>query len=290
MNILVTGGAGFIGTNLIKKLIKEGHTVTSVDNYSTGLESNHQEGCNYINFDIRNIKDYSAWGKFDMVYHLAALARIQPSFKTPVKTFETNANGTILIAEYCVKNNIPLFYAGSSSHHSGKFKNPYTYSKGIDEEIIQLYQQHYGLKASIARFYNVYGPSHLKEGAYCTVIGKWETALENEQPLTIYGDGTKRRDFTHVDDIVNALILIYQKQAWGYTFELGRGVNYSIQEIADMFNNVVDPYGVVYEENKPGEALTTLCTDTLAKEILGWEPILNIEDYVKNWLINNGWL
>jgi UDP-glucose 4-epimerase len=283
MNILITGGAGFIGTNLSKVLLKKGHTVTSIDNYYTGLESNHIEGCTYINSDIRNIKDYSIWGKFDMVYHLAALARIQPSFKTPIKTFETNVNGTLLIAEYCAKNNIPLFYAGSSSHHSGKFKNPYTYSKEIGEEIIQLYQKHYGLKASIARFYNVYGPHHLKEGAYCTVIGKWETALKNKQPLTIYGDGTKRRDFTHVEDIVNALVLILQKQAWGYIFELGRGINYSIQEIADMFNNIKS-YGIVYEENKPGEALVTLCTDTLAKEILGWEAKLNLEDYIKNYL------
>lgn len=279
MNILVTGGAGFIGTNLVKALIKKGHTVTSIDNYSTGLKSNHVEGCKYIKFDIRDIKDYSAWGKFDMVYHLAALARIQPSFKTPITTFETNANGTILIAEYCVKNNIPLFYAGSSSHHSGKFKNPYTYSKEVGEEIIQLYQQHYGLKASIARFYNVYGPHHLKEGAYCTVIGKWETAFENDQPLTIYGDGTKRRDFTHVEDIINALVLIYEKQEWGHIFELGRGINYSIQEVANMY-----PSKVVYEDNKPGEALVTLCTDTLAKDLLGWEPTLNIEDYVKQYL------
>lgn len=279
MNALVTGGAGFIGTNLIKALLKKGYSVTSIDNYSTGLKSNHVKGCTYIDFDIRHIKDYSAWGKFDVVYHLAALARIQPSFKTPVKTFTTNVNGTLSIVEYCAKNNIPLFYAGSSSHHSGKFKNPYTYSKEIGEEIIQLYQKHYGLKASIARFYNVYGPHHLKEGAYCTVIGKWETAFENNQPLTIYGDGTKRRDFTHVEDIVNALILINEKQEWGHIFELGRGINYSIQEIADMY-----PSKVIYEDNKPGEALTTLCVDTLAKTLLDWEPVLNIEDYISDYL------
>ena len=279
MNILVTGGAGFIGTNLIKSLLEKNYNVTSIDNYSTGLKTNHIEGCTYIDFDIKNIKDYLPEGKFDMVYHLAALARIQPSFKSPIKTFETNANGTFLIAEYCSKNNIPLFYAGSNSHHSGKFKNPYTFSKDIGEEIIQLYQQHYGLKSSIARFYNVYGPSHLKEGAYCTVIGKWETAIENNQPLTIYGDGTKRRDFTHVDDIVNALILVYEKQKWGHIFELGRGVNYSIQEIADVYLSKI-----IYEDDKPGEALTTLCTDTLAKELLGWEPLFNIKDYIKQYL------
>lgn len=279
MNILVTGGAGFVGTNLIKHLLKEGHQVVSIDNYSTGYKTNHIDGAQYVEFDIRNIKDYSAWGKFDMVYHLAALARIQPSFKNPIEVFEVNSNGTLLIAKYCVDNNIPLVYAGSSSHHSGKFKNPYTFSKDIGEEIIQLFQQHYGLKASITRFYNVYGPHHLKEGAYCTAIGKWETAYENKKPLTIYGDGTKRRDFTHVEDIINALYLIFEKQAWGHIFELGRGKNYSIKEIVDMFQT-----DIVYEDNKPGEAQVTLCTDTLAKEILGWEAKLNIEDYIKNYL------
>jgi UDP-glucose 4-epimerase len=279
MKILVTGGAGFIGTNLIKKLVSEGHDVTSVDSYITGYKSNHLDGAKYVEFDIRNITDYSVWGEFDIVYHLVALVRIQPSFKTPIDTFEINANGTLLIAKYCADKNIPLVFAGSSSHWSGKFKNPYTFSKDVSEEIISLFQQHYGLKASITRFYNVYGPNHLKEGAYCTVIGKWETAYENKKPLTIYGTGDKRRDFTHVDDIVNALILINEKQAWGHMFELGRGKNYSIKEVADMFQT-----DIVYEDDKPGEAQVTLCTDTLAKEVLGWEAKLNLEDYIKNYL------
>jgi nucleoside-diphosphate-sugar epimerase len=111
------------------------------------------------------------------------------------------------------------------------------------------------------------------------VIGKWETAYENKKPLTIYGTGDKRRDFTHVDDIVNALILINEKQAWGHMFELGRGKNYSIKEVADMFQT-----DIVYEDDKPGEAQVTLCTDTLAKEVLGWEAKLNLEDYIKNYL------
>ena len=279
MKILVTGGAGFVGTNLIKKLLEQGHQVVCVDNYTTGYRTNHIPGAVYTEFDIRTVKDYTGFGQFDMVYHLAALARIQPSFKTPVTTFTVNVNGTLLVAEYCAKYNIPMVYAGSSSHHSGKFKNPYTFSKDIGEEIIQLYQQHYGLKASIARFYNVYGPHHLKEGAYCTVIGKWEAAYENKQPLTIYGDGTKRRDFTHIQDIVNALTLISEKEAWGHIFELGRGKNYSIKEVADMFKT-----DIVYEENKPGEALETLCTDTKAKEVLGWEAKLDLEDYIKGYL------
>ena len=279
MKVLVTGGAGFVGTNLIKQLLKEGHQVISVDNYHTGLKSNHQPGAQYVEFDIRNIDDYSSWGEFDIVYHLAAIARIQPSFKEPYDYFTTNANATFKIAKYCSEKNIPLVFAGSSSHWSGKFKNPYTFSKDVSEEIIQLFQTHYGLKASIARFYNVYGPHHLKEGGYCTVIGKWEKCIEEQKLLTIYGNGNKRRDFTHIDDIVSALILINEKQAWGHMFELGRGKNYSIKEIASMFQT-----DIIYEADKPGEADITLCTDTVAKEVLGWEAKLNLEDYIKNYL------
>jgi len=280
MKVLVTGGAGFVGTNLIKQLLKEGHQVISVDNYYTGLKSNHQPGAQYVEFDIRNIDDYSSWGEFDIVYHLAAIARIQPSFKEPYDYFTTNANATFKIAKYCSEKNIPLVFAGSSSHWSGKFKNPYTFSKDVSEEIIQLFQKHYGLKASIARFYNVYGPHHLKEGGYCTVIGKWEKCIEEQKPLTIYGDGNKRRDFTHIDDIVSALILINEKQAWGYMFELGRGKNYSIKETASMFQT-----DIIYEADKPGEADITLCTDTVAKEVLGWEAKLDISDYINNYLV-----
>jgi len=278
MKALVTGGAGFVGTNLIRTLLSKNYEVVSVDNYKTGTQLNHLPGVKYINFDIRDINDYSAWGEFDVVYHLAAIARIQPSFKDPYDYFTTNANGTFKLAQYCTKNNIPLVYAGSSSHHSGKLKNPYTFSKDTGEEIIQLHQEHFGLKASIARFYNVYGPHQLKEGGYTTLIGAWEKKIEEHQPLTIYGDGTKRRDFTHVDDITNALILILEKQEWGHIFELGRGQNYSVKEIADMFEQEVE-----YKDDKPGEAQVTLCDYSLAKKLLGWEPKHNIEDYIKNY-------
>lgn len=278
MNVLVTGGAGFIGANLIKLLLHTGHQVTSIDNYHTGLESNHQTGCKYLNYDIRYIDDYSAFGRFDVVYHLAAIARIQPSFKDPESYFTTNANATMKIAKWCSENNIPLVYAGSSSHHSGKFKNPYTFSKDIGEEIIHLFQEHYGLKASIARFYNVYGPYQLKEGSYCTLIGIWERCMELGMPLTINGSGTKRRDFTHVYDIVDALIRISEYEAWGHIFELGRGENYSVLEIALMFSGAT----LSFAADKPGEAQETLCTDTLARDILNWIPKHDIKNYIDN--------
>lgn len=278
MNVLVTGGAGFIGTNLIKRLLSLGHNVLSIDNYHTGLKSNHQIGATYVEADINNIDDYNVYGKIDIVFHLAAIARIQPSFEKPIEYFKTNSTATFNIAMFCAKNNTPIVYAGSSSHHSGKFKNPYTFSKDIGEESIEICKSIYGLNANITRFYNVYGPHHLKTGGYRTVIGVWENCIENGLPLTIFGDGTKRRDFTHVDDIIDALILILENNVWGYTFELGRGINYSLNEIASMFS-----HPIVYENDKSGEALLTLCEDKLANQLLGWQPKQNIEDYIKKY-------
>ena len=276
MNILVTGGAGFVGSNLIKKLLNQNHNVVSIDNYSTGLKSNEFPKCKYINFDIKNINNYSAYGDFDIIFHLAAIARIQPSFTNPEEYFNTNANATMKLAKYCSSNNIPLIYAGSSSHHSGKFKNPYTFSKDIGEEIIQLFQLHYNLKATITRFYNVYGPYQLLEGDYTTLIGRWINNIKNGTQCEIYGNGEQRRDFTHVDDIVDALILIMEKQAYGYEFELGRGKNHSVNEVAKMFG--IEP---IYREAKLGEAKDTLNQDNTAQEILGWNPQKDLLDYIQ---------
>lgn len=276
MNIVVTGGAGFVGTNLIKRLIEDGHDVVSIDNYSTGSKLNHQKDCFYLTHDITKITDYS-FLKPDIIFHMAAIARIQPSFKDPLNYFETNATGTLKIAQYCAENNVPLIYAGSSSHHSGKFKNPYTFSKDIGEEITQLFNQHFGLKSSIARFYNVYGPHQLTKGGYATLIGRWLNNIENGHECEIYGDGSKRRDFTHVDDIVDGLIKIMLNQSFGHVFEFGRGKNYSVNEVANMFN--IKPK---YTDDKPGEAQETLADYSLAKQKLNWEPKKNLKDYIDN--------
>jgi len=278
MRVIVTGGAGFVGTNLCKKLVESGHIVTSIDNYNTGKETNHIPGVKYLNMDIRNIHDYS-WVQPDIIFHMAAIARIQPSFEKPKEYFSTNANGTLHIANYCAKNNVPLIYAGSSSHHSGKFKNPYTFSKDIGEEIIKLYWEHYNLKASIVRFYNVYGPHQLTEGGYTTLIGRWLNNIEKGIECEIYGDGEQRRDFTHVDDIVDALIRIQNKHAYRFIFELGRGKNYSVNEIANILD--INP---TYKPAKLGEARNTLNTDTSAQSLLGWEPKINLEDYLISYL------
>ena len=284
MKILVTGGAGFVGTNLIKKLLSKGHQVLSIDNYNTGLRSNHQEGAIYVDEDIINLKDKNKyfWEDFDVVFHMAAIARIQPSFEHPEKYFNTNATATFHLAKICSEAQIPLIYAGSSSHHSGKFKNPYTFSKDVGEEIITLYQQHFNLEASVARFYNVYGPYQLTKGGYTTLIGRWLNNIKEGIQCEIYGDGEQRRDFTHVDDIVDALIKIMEQKAYGHEFELGRGKNISVNEVSEMMG--IDP---IYKNPKPGEARHTLNESSHAATVLGWNPEKDLVDYINNLNLNN---
>ena len=279
MNIMVTGGAGFIGTNLIKRLLKDGHNVVSLDNYSTGKEENHQEGCKYVDADIRDVIDFDYFMKdVDVVYHLAALARIQPSFKNPANTLEVGILGTMNILEWIKeKENKPrVVFAGSSSVHSGKMKNPYTFSKVVADDLCLLYKKHFGVDVSICRFYNVYGPHQLTVGEYCTVVGIFENQYENKEPLTITGDGEQRRDFTHVDDIVDGLILTSENETCWDEIELGRGNNHSINELADMFNTET-----TYIDERPGEARETLCNTLIAKRLIGYEPKVNLDDYIK---------
>tara|TARA_R110000744_G_scaffold10856_1_gene33459 strand:- start:1026 stop:1880 length:855 start_codon:yes stop_codon:yes gene_type:complete len=277
MLILVTGGAGFVGTNLIKQLLKKGHKIVSVDNYSTGKKENHikHKNVTYINRDICDIDPNNFNYKPALIYHLAAKARIQPSFEQPEEYIRVNYEGTYNLIKLCLKEGISMIYAGSSSHHSGKLSNPYTFSKDMGEEIIQLYRKHFGLRASIVRFYNVYGPHQLTEGGYTTLIGRWMNNIEKDIPCEIYGDGTKRRDFTHVDDIVKGLIKILEKGTYYDDFEFGRGQNHSVNEVAKMFN--ITP---IYKENKPGESQITLCDNSIAKKLLKWKPIINLKDYI----------
>lgn len=278
MNIMVTGGAGFIGTNLIKRLLKDGHKVVCLDNYSTGKEENEQEGCKYFNVDIRDIIDFDYFMEdVDIVYHLAALPRIQPSFEYPAQTLEIGMLGTMNILEWARNKKCKVIYSGSSSVHSGHYENPYTFSKVMADELCMFYKQTFGVDSKICRFYNVYGPHQLTDGEYCTVIGIFEKQYENNEPLTITGDGFQRRDFTHVDDIVEGLILTSQSEDFNLdTIELGRGHNHSINELAEMFG-----CETTYIPKRPGEAEVTLCDTSVAKKDIGYEPKVNLDDYVK---------
>ena len=277
-NILVTGGAGFVGTNLIKRLLKDGHNVVSIDNYSTGNEENEQEGCVYHNVDIRDAVDFDFFMESpDVIYHLAALPRIQPSFEFPALTMEIGMLGTMNILEWARNKECKVIYAGSSSVHSGHYENPYTFSKVMGDELCMFYKQTFGVDTKICRFYNVYGPHQLTEGEYCTVIGVFENQYKEGVELTITGDGFQRRDFTHVDDIIDGLILTSESEEFDLdVVELGRGHNHSINELAEMFG-----CGFTYIPKRPGEAEVTLCDTSVAKKDIGYNPKVNLEDYVK---------
>ena len=282
MNILVTGGAGFVGTNLIKRLLKDGHNVVSLDNYSTGKAENEQEGCKYYDVDIRDVLDFDFFMEEpDVIYHLAALARIQPSFKNPAPTLEIGILGTMNILEWVREKDCKLIFAGSSSVHSGKMKNPYTFSKYVADDLCLLYKEHFDVDVSICRFYNVYGPHQLTEGKYCTVVGIFQRQYENKEPLTITSDGEQRRDFTHIDDIVSGLILTSESETSYKTIELGRGENHSINELAEMFSTEMYPYPTRYIAERPGEARETLCDTSVAKKDIGYEPKVNLKDYIE---------
>jgi UDP-glucose 4-epimerase len=272
-NILVTGGCGFVGSNLIKLLLDNKFKVYCIDNQSKGKTK--IKGCVYINKNIININQIKY--KIDCIVHLAAIARIQPSFKDPKSYWINNCDGTFSVVDYAKINKIPIIYAGSSSHHGGRFKNPYTFTKDIGEDIVRLYEQCYNIKATIVRFYNVYGPGECLDDEYSTIIGNWRQKLINNLPFVIFGDGSKKRDFTHIDDITDAIIKIINKKAFGYTFELGRGKPYSINKLLKLFK-----YNkVIYKPDRKGEVKNNICDYSLAKKILGWKPKKNIEDYIK---------
>ena len=293
MKILVTGGAGFVGTNLIKRLLKDGHEVVSVDNYSVGFRENHQEGCLYHDYDLSSQHtlgiyvdhgSYPSWREveYDVIFHMAALARIQPSLKNPYKTLFNNFVSTLNILELARRNSTRFVYAGSSSLHHGLYGSPYAWSKFSGEELCKLYSSVYDVETSICRFYNVYGPHQITGGTYATVLGIFQNQYENAEPLTIVGDGEQRRDFTHVDDIVDGIVRAseeYFKEC--EIFELGRGVNFSINEIVDMFGK---DYPREYIEQRPGEYDVTLADYSHAKDLLNWKPKRNIEDYIRDFV------
>ncbi len=283
MRVMVTGGVGFVGTNLIKRLISDGHKVVSLDNYSTGFKENEQRGCQYFDVDLTKVRDYSFFmDKPDVIFHMAALARIQPSILSPKETIENNFNGTLNILEYARKSGVEVIYAGSSSKHHGLYGSPYAWSKYGGEELCKLYSEVYGLNTTICRFYNVYGPYHIRKGSWATVIGRFENQYLNGEPLTIVGDGEQRRDFTHIDDIVKGIIKCVNKNYKGEIFELGTGKNYSINEVADMFNHTK-----TYISARSGEYDVTLCDYSKAEKHLGYTPRGNLKQYIKQWMEKN---
>ena len=278
MKILITGGAGFVGTNLIISLKQKGHTLVSIDNYSIGQKSNHVEGVTYLDMDANEIG--SIPNDFDLIYHLAGLSRIQPSFLNPTETFIANTSSTNAILEFARARGTKVAYSGSSSKHHNPYQSPYALYKYLGEEICKMYKKTYDFPIEIVRFYNVYGPFEITDGDWAAVIGLWRNLVAQGLPITIVGDGNQRRDFTHIDDIVDGLIKIgFSTKTTEDAWELGSGKNYSLNEVYDLFK---EKFGVekVYIPDQKGNYRITLRENNEAIDKLDWSPKDRLPKYI----------
>jgi UDP-glucose 4-epimerase len=278
--ILVTGGVGFIGTNLAEELVKRNYNVISIDNYSFGSKNNQIKGVKYYNHDIEDIDKITE--SVDVCFHLAAMARVQPSFEDPMEYFRVNVLGTTKVMEWAKKNNVKVVYAGSSSKHFNPSDSPYAMYKYLGEEVCKLYKKLYNINVEIARFYNVYGPREVMHEKFGNVIGIWKSKVNKGEPLPIVGDGNQRRDFTHVFDIVDGLIKIAisdkkHEDAW----ELGTGNNYSINELFEMFNKRFET-DFVKIPDQPGNYKKTLRKNDDLINLLNWKPKDRLREYIAN--------
>lgn len=278
--ILVTGGAGFIGSNLLQSLSKLNYTLVSLDNYSTGKRDNEFKGVQYIDNDITNIDNII--NDYDFCFHLAAQSRVQPSFKNPEESLRVNVLGTSKLLEWSRINNTKIIYAGSSSRHHSPSDSPYAMTKYLGEEICKLYRKSFKVNVQIARFYNVYGPGENIDKIYGNVIGIWRAMILKGEPLPIVGDGKQKRDFIHVEDIVEGLKEIAfsdlnHDDAW----ELGTGINYSINDLFKYFNKKfdVESYNL---PDQPGNYRVTLRKNDDTLNLLNWTPKDRLEEYINS--------
>ena len=279
--VLVTGGVGFVGSNLIKSLISKGYEVYSIDDYSSGSLKNELSEVKYIKMDILNISDLNE--KFDICFHLAARTLVQESFKRVDDYFSSNVTGTLNIAKWASKNNIKLIYAGSASKHNNPRSSPYALTKFLGEEICKLYKLNFKLDLQIARFYNVYGPLERVDQINGNVIGIWRSRIQSGLPLQIVGDGEQTRDFIHVSDIVDGLIKIAESNidindAW----ELGSGNQYSINKLFSYFKNRFPEIKSEMINDQPGNFRSSILINNEVSKKLNWNPKDRLEDYINN--------
>lgn len=238
-NILVTGGAGFVGSHLCEALIELGHDVVSLDNYFTGSENNHIPGVRYIRGSTINIESLIKHFTPDIVYHLGEYSRVEQSFIDIKKVLEYNQTGTASVLEYIRKTGAKLIYAGSSTKFADSenyIQSPYAWTKASNTELVKNYGEWYGIRYAITYFYNVYGGREISLGKYSTLIAKYKQLYKKGELLPVVSPGTQKRNFTYINDIVSALILIGEYGV-GDEYGIGHPDSYSVLEVAEMFGS-----------------------------------------------------
>jgi UDP-glucose 4-epimerase len=301
---VVTGGCGFIGSHMVDKLIGMGHRVFVIDNLSARsneffYKNDSKNAVYYHTVDISDVNDLmkvfeaifeSEDGYIDAVFHFAAEARIQPMIKNPKLAVDANTLGTVNILEMCKRFNIRRMVHSSTSSvygngHTMPLKedavrnplNPYSISKACAEDFCKMYHNLWGVDVVILRYFNVFGERQPIKGTYAPVVGKFLRQLENGEPLTVIGDGSQKRDFTWVGDIVEAnyIAAMSNHELGGEVINVGTGENISIIDLARGISD-----DIWFCEERPAEAKETLADNTKMKSI-GWKPTKTIEDWVK---------
>jgi UDP-glucose 4-epimerase len=294
MKCLVTGGAGFIGSHIVDSLLAKGHEVVVIDNESSEVHDHFyfNEKATYHKLDIADYQaTRSVYDGVDYVFHCAAESRIQPAILNPLLAIRTNTLGTGTVLQCSREAGVKKIMYSSTSSGYGLVNepplnetmpddclNPYSVSKVSGEKLCKMYNDLFGVKTVIFRYFNVYGNREPLKGPYAPVVGLFLRQHRAGQPLTIVPDGTQRRDFTHVEDVVQANLLAMEvdHEHYGEVFNVGTGTNHSVLELAAMISD-----NTVEVEPRIGEAYITLANNQKIRDVLGWAPTKHIGDYVK---------
>jgi len=295
MKYLVTGGAGFIGSNIVDSLVELGHEVVVIDNESSESHDHFFWNENAKNYKL-DICDYentrNLYDGVDYVFHVAAEARIQRTIKNPIRSVKTNVVGTTTVLQCSKEANVKRVIYSSTSSAYGRNEipneetqpddclNPYSISKVAGEKLCSMYTNIFGLDTIIFRYFNVYGDKHPTKGVYAPVIGLFDVQKLNGEKLTIVGDGEQRRDFTNVKDVVDINIIATTKDIdrkyFGNVFNVGTGTNYSVNQIASFISD-----NTINIPERIGEARETLASIKKVKEVFGWEPTITLDQWFK---------
>lgn len=282
--ILVTGGAGFVGSHLCERLAQnENNDVYSLDNYFTGSKKNHVPNVTYIEgltADIAELIDFNP----DMVYHLGEYSRVEQSFDDMEKVWKFNKDGIFAVLEFVRKAGCKILYAGSSTKFGdgglGRSASPYAWTKATNTELVENYGTWFNVPYAITYFYNVYGEREIQTGKYATLIALFKEKMKNKEPLTIVSPGTQKRNFTHIEDIINGLVLVGEN-GYGDEFGIGSGEAFTIKEIAEMFDGEIQMLPERRGNRMQAEVISA------KTKALGWEPKHSIQEYIDGLRVNN---
>lgn len=283
--VLVTGGAGFIGSHLIERLVQDkSNKIISLDNYFTGSKRNHVAGAKYLKGHTKDIERYIHKSP-DIVYHLGEYSRVEKSFEDVSLVWDLNKIGTIAVLEFCRKRQVKIVYAGSSTKFGdgglGRDQSPYAWAKASNTELVKNYGLWFNLPFAITYFYNVYGPREISKGPYATVIGIFKELYRQKKPLSVVAPGTQTRNFTHIEDIISGLILAGNK-GFGDNFGIGSETKYSIMQLARMFCSRI----IMLPERKGNRLQADINTSRIRS--LGWKPKHNLAEHIKDFILSDG--